>query len=806
VIGHFVADARHGVRVFLRQPLRTAVAVVTLSLAVGANTAIFSVLHAVMFRPFAFPAADRAVVVVERLRSGGGTSPTIPEVLDLRARSRTLEQVTFFDTRDFQVDGGAEPARVLGARVDARLLPLVGAQPVLGRLFADADSADASPRVLLLSDGFWRRQFGADPAVVGRTLAVNGAAHAIVGVLSQEFGPTFLMAEPPEIYVPYPMTPDYALRSGEFANVRRVMTIGRTAPDVSREAVSAELATIAAALATEHPALYADLGGAANFVIDVEPLRAAVGDGSRAPLLLLFGAVAVVLLIGCVNAAQFLLSHAIEREPEVALRGALGASRGRLIGQFLSETLVLTLTATIAGVLQAVWLVAALRALLPPMMMVGRIELDVAALAFAVVVAALITLLCGVAPSLRFSRVSLRGSLRLEPRGSLGHRRRARQVLVAAQVALSVVLLVQGVLLGRTLRTFARSQSGFSAGNVTAMRIRGMGGGPTLGLLYSQYLERIAGVPGVDVAAIAGSALPGRPGTSFTIVGASEDDASRSRQSTSYQIVSPEYFSTLQIPVREGRTFTPGDTADAAPVAIVNEEMARYFAGASPIGRQIRAGDGPRDSTMTIVGVVGNVRSMAQTEDHPQLFVSYLQQSEPNMFVLVRPRALPLSIDAVKRAIWSVEPRQAVFSIRALDDVLAQSIQGGRIVTMLVGSVALLALAMSLAGVFAVVSYLTSRRHKEVALRRAMGAQAGDILWLLSNQTFRWTLVGLVIGVGGAVLASRALGSVVAGLVPLDAATGLATASVYLVVAAAAMLIPAARAARVDPASALRSE
>jgi putative ABC transport system permease protein len=801
-----IADVRYAARVFLRQPLRTAIAVVTLSMAIGANTAIFSVLNAVMFRPFPFPEADRIVLVVERVRTGGGTSPTIPEILDLRARSRTLDTLTFFDTRDFQVEGGAEPLRVLGARIDPAFLPLVGARPAHGRLFTAEDSDDGSPDMVLLSDGLWRRSFAADPAVVGRPFVVNGATHTIAGVLSPEFRLSFLSGEP-EIYVPYPLTPTYTLRTAEFANVRRVFTIGRLAPGVSRTTASAELETIAVQLATEHPALYADLGGASNFVIDVEPLRESIAEAGHSALWMLFGAVGLVLLIGCANAAQFLLAHAIEREPEVALRGALGASRGRLVRQFMTETLALSVAAAALGILQAVWMVQALQAWLPPMLMVGVVALDVVALAFAAAVAMATTLVCGLVPAVRFSRARLRASL--ETRGGDVRRGRSRQLLVAVQVALSMVLLIQAAQLMLTLRGMWRTQAGFSAEAVTAMRIRGMGAGDTLGATYARFLEGIAAVPGVAAAAVSSSALPGFPGTPFSIPAQPADEAARTRQSASYQIVSPDYFSVLRIPVLAGRTFWPGETAQTAPVAVVNEALVRqHLTNLGPIGVQIRAGTGPRDATLTIVGVVGNVRSVAQIDDVPQIYVSYLQQAEPNMHVLLRSadRAVPVPVDAVKRAIWSVEPRQAVFSIQPLGELLSRSLQGGRAITILIGSFAALAAAMSMAGVFAVVSYLVARRRKEIGLRRALGARSVDVVWLLSAQTLRWTLAGLGVGIGGAVLASQALRATVPNLADVGVASVAGTTVAYLVVIAAGMVLPAVSALRIDPATAFRAE
>jgi putative ABC transport system permease protein len=544
-----VADLGFGWRVFSRQRLRTGIAVLTLSLAIGANAAIFSLLNAVILRPFPFPHADRMVLIVDRTPAGGGTGPTIPELLDLRARSSTLDVVTFFDTRDVQVDGGAEPVRVLGARVDPAFLPVLGAQPARGRLINDVDSAAGSPRVLLLSDALWHRNFGADRNVIGRQLVVDGEPRTIAGVLAPGFSLGFLSGELPEVYIPYPLTPDYTLRSAQFANVRRVTAIGRVKEGTSRETAAAELASIGAGIASEHPALYSDFTAGAGFRMDVEPLRDSIGAGSRATLWLLFGAVGLVLLIGCVNAAQFLLSQAVERGPEVSLRNALGASRGRLVTQFLSETLVLAVAAAGLGILQAIWLLGILRSVLPPIRMVGDVALDVPVLGFTVGVAVIATVLCGLLPAFSFSRAGLGVRLISAPRDlSVSGRGRARQLLVAVQVALSVVLLIQAALLMRTLQALERSQSGFNADTVVAMRMRGMRSGSGLSTLYAAYLERLAATPGIAAAAVTSSPVPGRPGTPFTTHGSAETGADRSRQVATYQIISPEYFSVLSIP------------------------------------------------------------------------------------------------------------------------------------------------------------------------------------------------------------------------------------------------------------------
>jgi predicted permease len=806
-VDDFACDLRHAVRMFGRQPLLTGIAVLTLSLGIGANAAIYSVLNALLFRPLAFPQANRTVMVTEQVGTANGTSPTIPEILDLRARTRSLEAVTFFDTRDAQIAGGTEPERVLAARVDPVFLPLLGARPARGRLFTESDSAQGSTPVVLLSDGLWRRNFGGAPDAVGRTIVVNGESCLIAGVLPEDFTLGFLSAEPIEIYLPYPLIPLYTLRSGEFANVRRVVTLARVRPEVSPEAVSADLSSVAASLVAEHPRLYADAGGVKNFSLSVRPLREVVGAAGRSTFFMLFGAVFLVLLIACVNAAQFLLSHAIDREPEVALRSALGAGRARLVRQFLSETFLLAGSAAALGIAQAIWLLDVVRSLLPPMLMVGTIDLDIRVLGFIAAAALGTTILCGLAPSLRFSRPQVSPGLRLDARGGSSPRGRARHILIAIEVALSVVLLVQAALLIRTLSVLSQAQTGFSPESVLTMRIRGMASpGQSVGTVYQQYVEAIAHVPDVAAAAISSSVLPGRPGTPFSAFGSSDSEAARSAQTTSYQIVSPDYFSVLGIPLRQGRTFAATDTAATSPVAVINEEMAtRLWPGDNPIGRRIRSGIGPRDATMTIVGVAGNVRPPLQSGDVPQLYVSYRQQSEANMLVLVRPVAgTAAPVDAVKRAIWSVEPRQAVFNIRPIEEILEQSVQRHRIVASILGSFAALASIMSIAGVFAVISSVISRRVKEIAVRRAIGAQSADVLRLLAGPTLAWAAIGCLTGAGSALFATGAVRAAVPGVIPLDPLTFVVTGAGYLFVVAFATILPGIRALRVDPATTLR--
>ena len=803
-------DIRHGIRVFARHPLLTCLAVLTLSLGIGANGAIFSVVEAVLLRPLPYPAADRLVILLDGRIDAHATTPTIPELLDVRASTHSFEAVTFFDTRDFQIAGGEEPQRAVGARIEASFFSVLGIRPALGRLFDDMDAHSGNAAIVVLGSGLWRKNFGADPAVVGRTLTINGDEYQIIGVLPDSFSFTFVTAASVDLFLPYPTSTDYVSRSGQFANVRRVSAFARLAPGVSLETAGVELATAAAAIAAAHPELYPARGGNTDtpFVMTALPLRELLTRSSRPVLLLLVGAVALLLLVACVNTAQFLLAQALERGPELALRTALGASRARLIRQFVTEVLLLTGAGGLLGLVHARWLTNVLAALVPRTTpIVGRIGLDGPVLAFLLLVTVATAAASVVAPALRVSRGSVVG--RLGSRGIDGGRERLRQVLIATEVALSVVLLVCAGLLLRSLFELQRAQGGFTVEGVSVLRMRGMSaGGPTTGDLYHRYLTQIVAVPGIEAAGVSSGVLPGRPTTAFTIVGDAATSAAATQQQASYQIVSSGYFHVLGIPLETGRLFTDDDGVGRPAVAVVNREMARRFwADGNPIGRQIRAGEGPRDATMTIIGVVGNVRPPFQIGDTPQIYVSYRQQSEANIVLTVRtaPNAAA-PVAAIKRAIWTVEARQAVFDVDTLEGQLAQATTNQRAMTTLIGGFAALALVLSISGVYTVITYLVSRRFKEIALRRAIGATGGDVVWSLAGPTLVWTLAGLIAGAAGAFGGSQALRAAVSGVVPLNLSLTASVSAAYLLVVVLAIITASRAALRIDPIVALRHE
>jgi predicted permease len=810
-------DLSYGARMFRRQPGTTFLAVLTLSLGIGANAVIYSLLHAALIRPLPFPDADRLVGVVDNFQtdSRSGAAPTVPELLDVRAASRTLAPISFYDTRDAQINGGTEPARAVSARIEADFFRTLGAQPALGRLFNPDDHQEGRDRVVILSDTFWRSTFGADPAVIDRVIIVNGAPHTVVGVLPAGLNFDYFTPEAIELYVPFPMVPLYTQRTGEFANVRRVVAIARLAESATFAQANAELATIAQRIRADHPQLYRrgsdgqDLG----FSMGVTPLREQVVGNGRPIVLTLFGAVGLVLLIACVNTAQFLLARAVERQPEVVIRSALGAGSGRLLRQFLTESLLLSLLAAAAGLAQAALLLNLLRTLSPSTSpLASHLGINAPVVYFTIAVAGIVTIVSGLFPSIHL----VRRRFVVDSSHLTGNARtRTRHVMIATQVAVSVILLISAAVLVEGLRQLQTTPRGYDADGVTVMRMRIAGGRPgATGATYQQYLQQVAAVPGIAHAAVADGPLPGFGGIEFSIVGRSEDAATLTTQRASWRIISPDYFGVLGIPLISGRSFSDADNAQGVQAAIINEHMAqRFWPNQNPLGQMIKSGVGPRARVLTIVGIAGNVRPAHRLDSVPQIYLSYLQQSEPNITLLVRPQpGLDLPIDQIKRAIWSVVSAQPLYDIQPLTSVINRAMAEPRLMTLLLGSFAMLALLMSSLGVYTVVSYLTARRTKEVALRRAIGATQGDVFRLLGLPTMRWTLFGMAIGMAGAIAAADVINRIgttfdmPADATRLEPPALIMTGVLYLLVVGLAVVIPAARALRIQPATILRAE
>jgi predicted permease len=800
-------DLRYGARSLARGRLSTAAVAATLALGIGANVAIFTLLNALWLRPLPYAAADRLMVLEDSFARVGVSrvTPTVPEFLDVRDWSRSFDAMAFLDHRDLLLTGGEEPTRVFGGRATASFFGLLGANAALGRVFTDQDNQPGHEQVAVLSDGLWRRAFGADPAIVGRIIQVDRRPHQIIGVLPAGFDfdhPSIGIREPADVYVPFVMSEYYTSRQGSHSHLRRVLALARLRPGVALDEARAEVGVLARRLVQAHPELYRsrpaneDMG----FTMQLRPLQDAVAGETGTVLLLLLACVAMVLLIACANTAQFLLARALQRRDEVAVRLALGASRGRLIQQFLCEAFALAATATLLGFAAAHVLVRGYVSLVPTTSpLLARAGVDASVLGFAAGLAALCAVLFGVLPAWSGSHATRRVI-----RGR-GVATQPRFALVAVEVALSMVLLAGAAVLVRGLLDMSLAPRGYSAEHVTVLQLRLTQPRPDMrqngGLQFEAYLEAIRGVPGVEAASV----LSGQPvplTDEAFVIGDHVGDAGALARQTARLIVGPDYFRVLRVPLLEGRGFTLDDRTGRPPVAIVSADVARrLWPDGSAIGRQLRL---PQPTT--IVGVVGSTRmSSAQTDMTPQIYVPSLQVWEPNASIWVRTAAnVAPPIPAIKQAIWSVAPDQAVFNVRSMEEMLSRSVADPRFRTTLLAAFAALALLMSSAGVYGLVAYLVSQRTREIAIRAAIGARQGSVYWLVSRQT----VVAACLGVAGGTLAAVALAGPLtrfSGVGRLDLPMLAAIGAVHVAIALTASYLPARRAFRGDAMRALGS-
>jgi putative ABC transport system permease protein len=804
-----VQDVRYGVRSLTRDRLPLAAVLAMLALGIGANVAIFTLLNAVWLRPLPYPGASRLVTIEDAFVKLGvrRTQPTVPEFLDVRSWSRSFETMAFLDHRDLQLAGSDEPARVVGARVTAPFFPLLGATAAFGRVFGDADNQPGNEQVVVLSHGVWQRVFGSDPAVVGRTVTLDQRPHLVVGVLRAGFAfdhSSIGVREPVDVYVPFLLNDYYTLRSGSHSHLRRVLALARLAGDATLDSANAELGVLAGRLASNHPDLYRTRpsGEDMGFTMQARPLQEAIAGETANVLLLLLASVGCILLIVCANTAQFLLARSLQRRHEVAIRLSLGASRRRLVQQFLAEAAVVALAGGILGFCSAQLFVRMLLAVTPAQQtLAAGVRIDVAVLSFTLGLSMLTAALFGLLPALGAAR----STGRVVRSGATGSR--PRYLLIALEVGLSVVLLAGAAVLVRGLLAISQAPLGFSPDDVTVMQLRLTQPRPELqrnaSLQYEAYLEALRQVPGVDSAAV----LSGQPvpltDANF-VASAHAGDADALARRTARLIVSPDYFRVLRVPIVEGRAFTTADAPDRPPVAIVNEEVARaLWPNESAVGKQLRL---PRPTT--IVGVVASTRlSTIRTSMTPQVYVPSLQMWEPNASIAVRVAAgTAPAIHAFKQAIWTVASTQAVFNVRSMSQMLSTATAEPRFRTSLLGGFALLALVLSAAGIYELVSYLVSQRTREIAIRVAIGAQRRDVYWAVSRQTLLSTAAGLAAGIAAALILWTAVGSRLATVGTPDLPTMTAVCALYLAVALLATYVPARRAFNLDAMRALKAD
>jgi putative ABC transport system permease protein len=787
-----------------RNPGFTIMAVLTLALGIGANSAIFSVVNAVLLRPLPFPDSQRLVWVSETDLPHGESDLAVapPTFLDWRSQQRRFEDLVAYSEEEFVVTGEAEPERIPAAAVSSGFFSLLRMQPSFGRSFTpDEDRVGAMP-VVVLSHGLWQRRFNADPLITGQAIALDGARYEIVGVAPRGFD----MPAGVELWTP--LLPRIAegltIRGAHFLSV-----VGRLKLGTTLQQAEVELITITRRIA-QNDSTYAGFG------VHLTSLHRHLTGDVQPPLLILVVAVGLVLLIACANVANLLLAQGAARGREMALRLALGASRGRIVRQLLTECLVLAALGGVLGLLLGHWgtkvLLTLSRVQLPRL---GEVGTDYQVVLVTVLMAIATGLVFGLAPALRAAKAELTAALQ-EASASVTEGRRRRWLggaLVTSEVGMTLVLLVGAGLLINSLVRLLQVNPGFSPDRVIAFRFAlPTAKYPELhrhAAFFQQLIERVQILPGVrSVGATRNLPLSSQSMTSPLFVEGRPATLSSRQAFVQFATVHPGYFRTLAIPLLQGRDFTERDTAKTPPVAIINDALARrFFPGENPIGRKLRTGFGG-DAMREVVGIVGDVRHGGlAVQAPPQVYEPFLQHPERFLTLVVRADVEPsVTVAGVRSAVRSLDKDQPIDQVATLEELLADSVARPRFYTLLMGLFAALAFGLAAVGIYGVVAHSVARRTREIGLRMALGAQSGDVVGLVVRQGMIPALLGLAFGLVGAVASTRYLASLLYGVRPMDPLT-LASSLVLLAgVALVACWLPARRAARVDPMVALRYE
>jgi putative ABC transport system permease protein len=792
-------DLRYALRTLGRNRVFTFIAVLTLALGIGANTAIFSVVHGVVLRPLGFHEPERLV----QLFGGSTVRGTFsgPNFDDVRAEASSFEMLTAFYRRARTLTGAGDPERVPVAGVTEGFFALLGRPPVLGREFTAEEMQPGRHRVAVLAHGFWQERFGGDVGVLGEAVLLDGEPYEVVGVAP----PGFAYPDGRALWVPLERDDMYAERGAVWLDV-----VGRLRPGAALAAAEAELDGITARLAAAYPDVNANLQLLARPLHDV-----AVGDVRR-PLLILLAAVAFVLLIACANVANLLLARSATRAGELGLRVALGAGRARLVRQFLTESLVLALAGGAAGLLLAALgtrlLVALGPAWLPRLDQVG---VDGTVAAFTLGVSLLAGVLFGLAPALQVARADLRALLAEHGRG-LGGRGRGRSGLVVAQTALAVVLLVGAGLMLRSFARLVQVDAGFRAEQALAFPLAlpeaSYPGDPETRAFFAGFLERLEALPGVERAAavLVGPMSGGAITISFGVAGR-EPLPPGQIQTLHVRSATPDYFGTAGIPVLRGRGLAATDDAGAPPVAVLNAAAVRtFFPDEDPLGRRIEMGWTRDEGSVSgeVVGVVGDVRHFGLASDPvPEIYFPHAQLPLRGMTVVLRATGDPLAlVPAVRAQLAAMDPALAPGAFATLEQTVRGSAAQPRFYLLLLGLFATVAVVLATIGIYGVTSFVVARRTREIGIRMALGADAAAVLRQVVGGSLALATAGIAAGLAGAAVVTRLLEGLLYGVGATDPWTYAAVALIFTAVAALAALVPARRAARVDPTTALRAE
>ena len=795
-------DVRFALRQMRRERAFTVVVVATLALAIGATTAVFSVVYQVLLRPLPYPAPERILRLFQSEPQRERLGVTVLTFREWRERVHSFESIEGASMLDYTLTDTSGADRITVARASAGLLPLLGVRPTLGRVFdAEAETLGHEP-VVLLSNGLWKRRFGERREVVGQSILLDGRPHTVLGVLP----PTFRFIKDADAWAPLVLDPARKERPQDFW----MRVVGRLRPGVTAEQAGAELKQVMGELVREP--LFADQAAGAV----VMPLRDVVVESYREQLWLLAGIMALVLLVACANVANLLLARANAREREVSVRAALGAGPGRLVRQFLVESGLLALVGGGAGLLLALWGLDLMRALVPAEALDPEsVRLNGTVLAIAALLSLLTSVLFGLVPALRAARADARGALGglRGGRGSTGGGR-ALAVLVVAQVALALMPLVGAGLMLRTLHALQSQPLGFEPRNVRVAEVYlprdKYPEEAQKHQLFTELLERVKTMPGVQSASLASTVpLWGRSGIASALLPGEPDSARTQRPFSWFKTVTLDYFTTLGIRVKEGRGFEPTDGPGAPPVMMVNETFARmYFPGSSALGQRARLLLEGETIPREVVGVVGDIRAMS-LEDKlaPEVYLPMNQYRNLRMLVLVRSASDTAGVaPALREHLRAVAPDVPLGPVRDMQEVVYTSLASTRLLGSLLSAIAVLGLCLAGMGLYGVLAYSVSQRTRELGIRMALGATSSQVLGLVVGQGLRMALVGGVLGLVGAALLARGLSGLLHGVEPFDALTFTAVPLLLGAVALLACWLPARRALRVPPQEALRAE
>jgi predicted permease len=806
-MNNFWQDLRYGARILWKRLGFTLIAVLTLALGIGANTAIFSVVNALLLRPLPYVDSERLVLLSEKLPSGARESASYLNYADWRSRAQSFEGMAVGWSQSFSLTGGERAVLTPGYVVNWNFFQLLGAKPQRGRLFSDADDRYGAARTVIVSHGFWQGSMGGDANVIGKTLRMTSETYTVIGVLP----PGFEYFEAADVYTPLGLflAPDSA-HAGRGNHAFDFYAVARLRPGVTVAQANSEMDAIGNQLAREYP--NANEGRSAQ----AERLQDVMSESVRQSLWVLLGAVGFILLIACINVANLLLVRAAERQKELAVRLTLGAERWRIVRQLLSESLLIAGLGGACGLLIGRWMLDGLLGLAPPEIpQLSRVGLDNAVLLFTTGIAALTSLLCGLLPALQASNTDLQTALKAGGRLATGASREGtRKALVIAEVGLSLVLLAGAGLLIRSMYNLLHVDLGFDADNLLTMRLNlpeGKYNPQTMRIFYDECLARVNAVPGVRSAALTRSFPINGSNWGGVFIAADKPVPSRADMPESDRIrVTPEYFETMGMQLRRGRSFSDSDTPESAPVTVINEALARrIWPNDDPIGKRIKPdlpeGDEP---WREVIGVVNDVKMDGVDRAAPmQMYLLYSQMPYEYLGLAVRAERDPATIaTAVEKAIRAIDRDIPIYSIFTMDQLLGNSLAQRRLTLVLLASFAALALLMAAIGIYGVISYAVRQRTHELGIRISLGAQTHDVLALILIQGLKLALFGIGLGLVAAFALTRLMETLLFGVRPADAMTFSVIAFALLLVALIACWIPARRATKVDPMIALRSE